>query len=514
VPGADSVKERIRLALLVLAAQVALVSSAPAGERTRPADDAPPSPAPESTTLAPAAAESSQLRGEDHPATKLEETAAAPQGTAAAPGRTKAKRAKTKKRKRSGTKAKRTKAKRPKTKAAKRKAARREAAKRRATERRQGSFGTAYHLTALGGYYVQGERAGAKLDTGVLRSFHRMGHRFHFSGNYLLDPFATKTFNFAKEYQHVTSDRLVQQVHKLRASTEWRTKWSRDWRSAVEFQGDSWWPARLQDRRFSFQPSAWIRWGRLRGPFAKFAAAAYYKEFPNYYLSDRTLNRVGTENSVTLGYRFRKWLELSGGYGVEYRDYLDARYNTIDANGIVVRATESKFYLKHAPFLRAEIEPTKRTQLIVRYGAEYNDSTDYNRRVTGRNQVGTLQDKYIPDYYDYLRHRITLVPSAHPFLRLRISGLVELWDRQFMNYEARTAQNLWTGATRHDTSLELGCTVQFRLLKFRASGLSHALYVVATGSHLSRQSNMQRELSLATNYDVTRGFLGLELSEL
>ena len=46
---------------------------------------------------------------------------------------------------------------------------------------------------------------------------------------------------------------------------------------------------------------------------------------------------------------------------------------------------------------------------------------------------------------------------------------------------------------------------------FGDEALPQGLYVSAFGSHLQRFSNMKREVALATNFQISRAFLGLEL---
>ena len=131
--------------------------------------------------------------------------------------------------------------------------------------------------------------------------------------------------------------------------------------------------------------------------------------------------------------------------------------------------------------------------------------------MTGRDEFSSLQPKFFEGYYDYRRHRFRLYGgwSLRDRFELRLYG--EAWVRRFDVYEARDVDNYWTGELRLDTELEFGGDASLRLYTLPRGKLAPSLYLTLFGSHIHRRSNMQRQVSLATNFDVTRVFLGFEL---
>ena len=153
----------------------------------------------------------------------------------------------------------------------------------------------------------------------------------------------------------------------------------------------------------------------------------------------------------------------------------------------------------------------KSLRLSATYEYEVNDAKHYNRRMPGRDALGNTELKFIPDYYDYGRHRTELKAKFSPTPRLFLSALAEGWWRAFETYEARNSDNVWTGELRHDTSLELGAEASYRLFEIGTDAFQHVVFATCFASHLERRSNMQREVSLATNFDVSRVFVGVEV---
>jgi hypothetical protein len=126
--------------------------------------------------------------------------------------------------------------------------------------------------------------------------------------------------------------------------------------------------------------------------------------------------------------------------------------------------------------------------------------------MTGRLDAGALEPRFIRDYYDYDRHRLKATARWSPSVGLRFELFGEYWVRRFDTYEARDADNRWLGERRVDHDLEAGLEASYAL---HDAG-DHRVELVAFASHLRRRSNMERELSFATNYDVTRLFIGIE----
>ena len=92
--------------------------------------------------------------------------------------------------------------------------------------------------------------------------------------------------------------------------------------------------------------------------------------------------------------------------------------------------------------------------------------------------------------------------------RFTLSAMAEAWVRHFDVYEARTADNFWTGELRLDTEIEASIEAAVRVHTTKGKHRKHDLFISLLGAHVTRNSNMKREISLATNFDITRVFLG------
>lgn len=375
------------------------------------------------------------------------------------------------------------------------------------------SLEASYHLGTFGGLYAQDGAFGLLVDAGVggQLAMDKRRQRLKLELDYSHDPFTTKTFNFSDEEQSAEATRLVQAMHELDVGASWFGRHLPWLRSDVDLGGDAWLPELSMDRRFSTRAKASIRVGTLRGVYGQVGAGVYLKKYPNYRVSDRSIDQRGVTTKTELGYVFARGTSVGLGFELELKDYLDARYDALDADGLLVRATESKDYLNRTPYVEASVALHKKLRLGLSYKFEYNDSDYYTWQVLGRDTQGDSLPKLIGDYYDFARHWFSLKAKATPLRQLEANAFFETWFRDFETYEARDADNVWTGELRHDTSVELGAEVSLRVLRFRALKLDHGLFVSAFGSHVKRRSNMKREVSLATNFDVTRIFVGLEV---
>ncbi len=370
-----------------------------------------------------------------------------------------------------------------------------------------------YSAGVFGGAYAQGPAFGflgqAKID--YAPKVER--HKFRVGTDYLHDPFSSKTFNFPEEDQDAARRaRLVQRMHIIEGRVSWRTQWVDTVRTEVGVRGDWWIPEFRRDERWSFRPNMGLKLGRSKGFFAELDTEFFYKKFPNYLVADRRIDQQGVDADLEVGYDFKKWAKLSVGFDWTFTDYLDARYDRPAPGGGLERAEVSKDYLSYQPYVSATIKPTKGLRVRARYAIQLHDSRYYDRSMSGRDPDGALVQKFITDYYDYIRQRATLrVRWKTKTERFSIEGIGEYWHRGFRTYEARAVDNRWLGELRVDQSLEVGGEASVLAYGFGDDLLPQGLYVSAFGSHLYRTSNMKREVSLATNFQITRVFLGLEL---
>ncbi len=369
-------------------------------------------------------------------------------------------------------------------------------------------------LGLFGGTYWQAHRWAPLVNASVEGGLHTPSDDFRLELAYEFDPFSTKTFNFPEEDEAASTDsRLTQPMHDLTARAKWARPWNRWVSTKLKATADWWLPQLEFDERRAFRVTPEVRVGKSRGVYGEVSVEGFYKKFPNYEVADRKLDQDGITGGAEVGYTFAPYSRMVLGTELSYTRYLDARYEVLNADGSLSRATESKTYFERSPFVLAAVRPIKSLRTSLRYMYELNDSNHYDRRMTGRIN-GDLIAKFIPDYYDYRRHRLTFRGTLLPTKRWRVESFAEGWLRNFDSYEARDADNTWLGEARRDTSLELGLEATFQVTKLSLLGAKQGLYGSLFGSHLRRRSNMQRETSIATNFDVTRIFVGVELQSL
>ena len=84
--------------------------------------------------------------------------------------------------------------------------------------------------------------------------------------------------------------------------------------------------------------------------------------------------------------------------------------------------------------------------------------------------------------------------------------------RPYDTYQARNADNDWLEETRLDGGVNLDLSGELALGEVtlaKSEGFTFA--AVASGSYDTQSSNMERELSFATNYAVTRLYVGVAI---
>jgi hypothetical protein len=374
--------------------------------------------------------------------------------------------------------------------------------------------GPSYRLAAFGGAYVEEPMAGIMGEAELGWLVRLEDHRLSVSTDYLHEPFSTKTFNFPEEDQTMgmLERRLVQPNHVLGGDLRWKAKWTKWLRSTLTYHADAWWPEFSRDNRWAMRLYPTLRFGKLKGWYGEVGGQLFYKKFPNYRVADRTIDQQGGEVNPTIGYKFGKIARVESGFAFRYTDYLDARYEEIDGAGQLLRSDTSKNYLSYTPWAQVRLKPGQGLSFRAKYSYQVQDSQFYDREMNGRAPTGLIEPKFMRSYYDFRRTRIAVGAEWDFRDRLHLELMSEAWVRKFDNYEARDVDNYWTGELRLDTSVEIGGEVGVRLLSFEALGMRHDLRFTAFASHLRRTSNMKREVSLATNFEVTRVFGGIELA--
>lgn len=374
--------------------------------------------------------------------------------------------------------------------------------------------GTRYVIGVHPGLYVQerafsvGARAGIRTDLEP-----KVHNRLTLGLDYEYEPFSTKTLGFPEEDDTTNTLKrtLVQPIHTLRGYALRRIKWSKLVSTELELSADAWWPALRMQQRWSARLAPYVRIGRASGLYGELGTVLYYKKFPHYFVSGRHIDQEGAATTAAVGYNFARVARLTGGFTFDLTHYLDARYNMPAPDGTYPRANESKTYYSLLPFGEVQVRPVKGLRLRARYSFERQITQNYDRVMTGRDEFFSLQEKYFLGYYDFHRHKGQVRINWELGDRLTLAAMGEAWVRHFDNYEARAADNSWTGQLRLDTEVEGGLEAAVRAASFGKRKRKHDLFVTFTGSHVTRRSNQKRQISLATNFDITRVFLGLEL---
>jgi hypothetical protein len=370
--------------------------------------------------------------------------------------------------------------------------------------------GGSYRASVFGGTYLQGARYAPMVDAGLRGGADFGVHEILARFDYVYDPFSTKSFNFADENQTTDSvavtDRLVQSMHEVEGKLGWDARWSKMSRTKAWLSGGMRLPEFDSDRRYSADLDLNHRYGKHKKWFVEGDFGLFIRKYPNYFIADRRIDNKGVSLTPGVGYVFEGGHELEAKYGFEFTSYDDARYDVLEPNGSITRSNESKEYVSQNVILDGTYRPSKAIKLRLRYQFELNDSIAYDREIGGVGLTGASEDKFMADYYDYSRHLLRLRGSWDRG-KLSLTSMAEYWVRGFDTYEARDADNVWTGELRQDHSIELGLEASYLVAEPAGTLLS----VVGFVSHLHRDSNMKREISFATNYDVTRIFAGVEV---
>ena len=381
--------------------------------------------------------------------------------------------------------------------------------------------GTDYQLGLYPGSYVQGADVSVGAQAGVRTTLDpKKNHRIVLGLGYEYEPFSTRTLGFPEEdeVQGGLNRTLVQSMHIIEGNAGRRLVWNKLVTTFVDLHADAWWPQKDQHQRWAVRLSNGIHVGKSTGVFGELENQLFFKKFPNYFIATRRIDQEGSIPSARIGYNFGKFARLAAGFTFDYTHYLDARYNATAADGSFtlpdgsfIRAEQSKNYLDYIPFGEFQLRPAKGLRIRGRYAFERQKTQHYNRVMTGRDEFASLTPYYFRGYYDYRRHRASLGISWDFRDRLRLSADVEAWVRHFDVYEARDVDNFWTGQLRLDTEIEASMAAAVRVHTIKGKHREHDFFISLVGAHVSRNSNMTHEISLATNFDITRVLLGFEV---
>lgn len=381
-------------------------------------------------------------------------------------------------------------------------------------EKHKVNKGTDYHLGLFPGSYAQDQQFSLGAQAGLRHTLDpRKNQRIVLGLGYEYEPFSTKTLGFPEEdeTQGDLSRTLVQPIHIIEGNASRRIVWGKLVTTTLDLHADAWWPSKDQHDRWAVRMTSGIRIGKATGLFGELENQLFFKKFPNYLIAARRIDQEGAIPSARIGYNFAQLARLAAGFTIDYTHYLDARYNAIAADGTFVRAAQSKNYIDYIPFAELQLRPTRGLRIRGRYAFERQKTQHYNRVMTGRDEFASLVPYFFHGYYDYRRHRLSLGITWDFRDRLHLAASAEAWVRHFDVYEARDVDNFWTGQRRLDTEIEASLVAAVRVHTIKGKYREHDFFISLLGAHVSRNSNMTHEISLATNFDITRVFLGFEV---
>lgn len=336
-----------------------------------------------------------------------------------------------------------------------------------------------------------------------------------YSAAYQHEPFALRMFNFGDGEDNYFPERLTQSTDTMTAAMRWQKRWSDTFSTDGAASVSQRWAENASDER-QLTEASWAFEEReafgLR-PLSWTATARYGQSiYPQYRLTDRALDSEWGVLEVATDYRLTDKVELTGGYSVRSTQYLDAKYDAVDSTGRVTRATEDKSLLRQTGSVGASWKVADGLKLTAKLELLRNDYSDYLRVITGRDATGLFEERLIRDYEDATRGLLRLGAIYRPTDAWKVRFSAAGWVRPYDTYQARSADNDWLEETRLDGGVNLDLSGALALGEVAlAESEGFTFSAVASGSYDRQSSNMERELSFATNYAVTRLYVGVAI---
>jgi len=296
----------------------------------------------------------------------------------------------------------------------------------------------------------------------------------------------------------------------------WQKRWSETFSTDGQASVSQRWAENASDER-RLTEASWAFEEReafgLR-PVSWTATARYGRSiYPQYRVADRALDSEWGVLEVATDYRLSDRVELTAGYSVRSTQYLDAKYDAVDSAGKVATATEDKSLLRQTGSVGASWKAADGLKLTTELELLRNDYSNYMRQMTGRDASGNPVVRLIRDYEDATRSLLRIGASYRPTDAWKVRFSAAGWVRPYDTYQARDVDNDWLEETREDSGVNLDLSGEVALGEVTlAESEGFTFAAVASGSYDTQSSNMERELSFATNYAVTRLYLGVAIS--
>lgn len=363
--------------------------------------------------------------------------------------------------------------------------------------------------------YVESSELGGQGGAGLSIKQRWAGNKATYGATLQHEPFALRVFNFGDGEDSYSPERLTQSTDTMAAAMRWQKRWSDTFSTDGSTSVSQRWAENASDER-RLTEASWAFEEReafgLR-PVSWTATARYGRSiYPQYRVADRALDSEWGVLEVATDYRLTDRVELTAGYSVRSTQYLDAKYDAVDSSGKVTTATEDKSLLRQTGSVGASWRAADGIKLTTELELLRNDYSDYTRVMTGRGASGGFEDRLIRDYEDATRSLLRLGAYYRPTDAWKVRVSAAGWVRPYDTYQARNADNDWLEERRFDSGVNLDLSGEVALGEVAlAESEGFAFSAVVSGSYDMQSSNMERELSFATNYAVTRIYVGVAI---
>lgn len=223
-----------------------------------------------------------------------------------------------------------------------------------------------------------------------------------------------------------------------------------------------------------------------------------WRTYPNYLVSGRKLDYVSGTLDPSIKYYGLEWANISLIYGLELKQYLDSKYDTINP---AVASAKDKRYLYNSGELVFDFQFNKIYKPSISYKVKYLKTYDYDYWVSG-----SPADRFVEGYYDYVSHSVTFDNNLKFSDKFKVSLGSEFIFTDFINYPARDASKTFIDKIRSDTAVKLDI------------GANYLFWTTPGGTELEgrlsgwwdyKTSNMTYNTTFVTNYSFGGIMLGM-----
>ncbi len=345
---------------------------------------------------------------------------------------------------------------------------------------------------------------------------------WHLRGEH--DPFVLKTFDFDRVAGTTTINELLMARTRVTGSLELLFGKTHTNGGGLKLSG-------------SYSDTSDPDLGTRRGALAAFvgktpktglgwrlSGTSYVKIYPHYAVTwdyampdgttetvERKLDQVGARLEPRLSYAFGKAVNIVLVYGLLFRQYIQAQYDSLDQNGTLVPNAKSRSYLTQRISPELILSPSKKFRIRLSYALTLNDARNYNRRTSAYDAQGVRETRFIEGLFDYTRHRAQLKSRWKISKSVVISGHAAYQTRTFKSYIPRTGSGrnraYLNGVYRVDKGYDMGFEARYAIRPLAMGRAKHTPFFRLNIDYDSRSSNNTYEDSFFTNYTSLRSML-------